>query len=400
MQRRQILILAVCLLLLIGAVIAGYFVYTYSGGGDDDEYLERHPIKRDYDSILFEQIQIPENAKGIFVDGPQCKVVARRKTLQTIPFARENPYMPRSKRFEQNFDELKLAFVFIKHSLDNISYLPARLYPLYKVSRYTKAGKPVLAAHPESKWALVYFDETASVFIRRNVEMLELNEKEKKKLLDIVKEKELTPGKLEREISKKIPGIVSGKQRPFFHYNRGVFLRTVRLCELALQELGKAVRLRPDSEYFQNGYAAALFHINYLKKAGIENELRNLKGQAGIKPKTDVTRWPEKYREQYKILIAELEKSHDPERGLQVAGHKALLKECFDHMKEALRLNPGYFEAWKNMKIMYAQLGQYRKALECLEMYEKVKNIPKDPKNIERRQYEREKIQLLKAIRR
>ncbi|TET36198.1 MAG: hypothetical protein E3J72_09350 [Planctomycetota bacterium] len=351
----------------------------------------------------------PKNApKKVFIDG-RTEVYGHHYYGDIYyNIMAPNPYIKdKGEYLNRYFDKLKIAFVLVKHSSNDIGNLPERLYPQFQRGMDPRTRQPIEIPARDSKWALVYLDETACVFVRRDPSICDyLTPQEQFRLRLLWQQNELSPSKLLARIQTEKFSDASEASKPFFHYNRGRFLKAIRQQELALMEFEAAVKARPDIEDFHNGYAAALYLVNHLQRAKIETRVRQLQNQAekaglGKYPNPKWDKHPQ-LKQQYNSLAAGFDKSFDPNAGVKFGEHETL-KECFEHMELATDLNSGYFEAWKNKKIMYAQIRKFDEALKCHEMYEKVKKVPKDPKNRERqawnREYKQLKIEVIKQYR-
>jgi tetratricopeptide (TPR) repeat protein len=325
-----------------------------------------------------------------------------------------NPRDPdKAKYLDRYLTRLKVAFVLVKHSSNDIGNLPERLYANYQLARGQngqpvkdpKTGMPFYYPTGETKWVLIYLDETACVFVRRNVEILDyLSEAEKTKLRMLAQQYEMHPGSLQNLTKTETFKDVSEASRPFFHYNRGRYLKAIRQHNQALVEFQKAVELRDDIEDFHNGYAAALYLVNHIYRAELQNMRRREENRVAEQFGNDPSKWPENVRRGINQLQNRIAQTFDPNHGFVFTDSNGkehtTLKECFEHMKKAVELNPGYFEAWKNMKIMYGQIGDLKNALRCHLEYGRILKLDRGGKDEEYKRWRKERDELNKAINR
>lgn len=246
--------------------------------------------------------------------------------------------------------EYNVNFVLYKHSSNDIGHLPRRLHSSGRLMVQQPDGR---SAPDIVNFKMVYYDETAAVYLR-----------------DIPQNRELIK-KYEIRFDKPLaPPEADPTEVAFFHNFVGRFLINIGQSGLGEQEFRAAIASR-NLEDFHNGLGATL----YMNSPALQ-QLNGLKSQYSeydriykkIVNDSNVPVSKKKELNEYmQTLIAKYPK-------LQEEAWKQVSRKggAIDEMQIAVDMNPNYFEAHNNLHRIYREFGNLDKALYHLEMFYKL----------------------------
>ncbi len=268
--------------------------------------------------------------------------------------------------------EYNVNFIVYKHSSNDIGHLPRRVQ---------QSGSPRIQGIGDTRFRLVYFDQTAAVYLRDIPQNRELIKKHAARF-------DAPPPPVEGADATEIA---------FYHNFLGRFMINVGQAGMALQQFKEAIESR-DLEDFHNGLGASLYstlpELNNLKKLqGQIKEVRNLIEKEKRKPKPD-----RRTLDYLSNAQRKMEKNYNPTREKAWKAAQDAIKQ----MEIAIHMNPGYFEAHNNLHRIYNEFGMLDKMIYHLDQFLKMNYglEPAERRNIEGRlaYYKKQKIRQMMLI--